>query len=225
MRQTGGDGPSSAHCLEMKMKRLVSASVLAAAMFFAGGASAATVVDFKEFAHTNPAKNYGRNITSGGLTLHSDGSQGFGNWGMSHTSNADPGSAAMMNWGGGFVTIRRTGGGLFNLASIDLADANDSGRTLDITFVFFDGVSTQTQKVALDTRKGLETFTFNRNVEWFRIEPPTRQNLQFDNIRWDEPVLSAVPEPASWAMMIVGFGAGGAMIRRSRALAAGAKLA
>ena len=29
----------------------------------------------------------------------------------------------------------------------------------------------------------------------------------------------AVPEPATWALMIMGFGAAGAMIRRKRALA------
>jgi hypothetical protein len=37
-----------------------------------------------------------------------------------------------------------------------------------------------------------------------------------DNIR-----LTAVPEPATWAMMIMGFGAAGALLRRRRALAAG----
>jgi hypothetical protein len=40
----------------------------------------------------------------------------------------------------------------------------------------------------------------------------------FDNVMLDAAPLqvSAVPEPATWAMMIVGFGAAGAMVRSSR---------
>lgn len=40
-------------------------------------------------------------------------------------------------------------------------------------------------------------------------DKPVSYTLRFDN-------LSAVPEPANWAMMIVGFGAVGAALRRSR---------
>jgi hypothetical protein len=32
--------------------------------------------------------------------------------------------------------------------------------------------------------------------------------------------ITAVPEPATWAMMIIGFGAAGSMIRRRRAVVA-----
>ena len=37
-----------------------------------------------------------------------------------------------------------------------------------------------------------------------------------DQFTWAEFTLSAVPEPATWAMMIVGFGAVGSMVRTSR---------
>jgi hypothetical protein len=38
-----------------------------------------------------------------------------------------------------------------------------------------------------------------------------------DNIVVDEPIVSGVPEPATWAMMILGFaGIGAALRRRNR---------
>ena len=37
-----------------------------------------------------------------------------------------------------------------------------------------------------------------------------------DQFTWAQFSLSAVPEPATWAMMIIGFGAAGSMVRRSR---------
>ena len=40
--------------------------------------------------------------------------------------------------------------------------------------------------------------------------------LILDNINISAPLSSAVPEPATWAMMIIGFGAVGSMVRTSR---------
>jgi hypothetical protein len=46
----------------------------------------------------------------------------------------------------------------------------------------------------------------------------TGKGAAFDNVRLDATPLqvSAVPEPATWAMMITGFGAAGAMVRTRR---------
>lgn len=40
------------------------------------------------------------------------------------------------------------------------------------------------------------------------------------NAHWDNLNAAAVPEPATWALMITGFGLAGAMLRRRRAIAA-----
>lgn len=49
----------------------------------------------------------------------------------------------------------------------------------------------------------------------FRIQfGPDAFNVGIDNINFE---LTAVPEPSTWAMMILGFGAAGSMIRRRRA--------
>jgi hypothetical protein len=47
------------------------------------------------------------------------------------------------------------------------------------------------------------------------ISGPVRIGVSFD-----EKILDAVPEPATWALMIMGFGAAGAAIRRRRTLSA-----
>ncbi|NJC08157.1 hypothetical protein GGQ62_001155 [Polymorphobacter fuscus] len=53
---------------------------------------------------------------------------------------------------------------------------------------------------------------------------PDEEGMFFDNFRYDLASngggAGAVPEPASWAMMIAGFGLTGAMMRRRTALAA-----
>ena len=44
---------------------------------------------------------------------------------------------------------------------------------------------------------------------------PDGYEVGLDNIRYDvRPLTSAVPEPTSWALMIVGFGVAGMGLRR-----------
>ncbi|WP_293379098.1 PEPxxWA-CTERM sorting domain-containing protein [Phenylobacterium sp. SCN 70-31] len=43
-------------------------------------------------------------------------------------------------------------------------------------------------------------------------------------LRTADPVAAAVPEPGAWALMILGFGAAGAALRRRRGLALSASL-
>jgi hypothetical protein len=42
------------------------------------------------------------------------------------------------------------------------------------------------------------------------------QGLDDERFGIDNVSVTGVPEPASWALMILGFGAGGAMLRRRR---------
>ena len=46
------------------------------------------------------------------------------------------------------------------------------------------------------------------------------EGILFDRLRFGGTPGGVVPEPATWAMMIIGFGAAGSMIRRRKALAA-----
>ena len=52
-------------------------------------------------------------------------------------------------------------------------------------------------------------------TDGFRIQfGPDAFDIGIDNIKFE---ITAVPEPSTWAMMILGFGAAGSMIRRRRA--------
>ncbi|MBW8812234.1 MAG: PEPxxWA-CTERM sorting domain-containing protein [Caulobacterales bacterium] len=83
-----------------------------------------------------------------------------------------------------------------------------------------------------ETLSGADMFLGDTNQSWSWGK---RVNFDFGGFKVDKVVLSssgnsfevdnaagtlqAVPEPAAWALMILGFGAAGAMMRRQRALA------
>jgi len=173
---------------------LSAAAILTVATLGATSVQAATVVTFTELKHEQQAKLHRVNpLTSGGLEFRTnDLAQGFASWGTS-ANNADPTGATLMNWSG------------------------NSTITVSIEFIFFDGVRTVTEKVTLDNAKGLQTFAFNRTVEWFSFRGLTLGDTgQIDNVVWDAPVVTGVPEASTWAMMIVGFAGVGGAIRRTR---------
>lgn len=75
-----------------------------------------------------------------------------------------------------------------------------------------------------DNLTGLMTITLNGgefNEGPYGLHEGQRKGLKvratFD---WDNDPIAAVPEPATWTLMIGGFGMAGAMIRRRRALVA-----
>jgi len=206
------------------MKTLLPAAAILAAALGATSAQAATVVTFNELKHDQQAKLHRVNpLTSGGLEFRtSDREQGFASWGV-HMANADPTGATLMNWSGkSTITVGKSGGGLFQLTSLDIADTYNAGAANVIEFTFFDGVRTQKEQVTLDRAKGLQTFAFNRTVEWFSFTGLTGGDTgQIDNVVWDAPVVTAVPEASTWAMMIIGFAGVGGMVRRTRRTAQG----
>lgn len=89
-----------------------------------------------------------------------------------------------------------------------LSDQISPGQFRTLTLVF-------DTAAAIDGPFGIRLRTFHN--------PDQGQSQRiafFDNVRLDASPLAtgAVPEPASWALMILGFGASGAMLRRRSAL-------
>jgi hypothetical protein len=120
-------------------------------------------------------------------------------------------------WNTRSVTVRRTDGAFFSLKSLALADTYNGGVAAGVRFSFFDGVRTTTQEFTLDKLKGLQTFTFDQaRLESFTYAFVGAQGLQLDDVVVDAAASAAVPEPATWAMMILGFGAAGSVLRRRR---------
>ncbi|HVK43186.1 MAG TPA: PEPxxWA-CTERM sorting domain-containing protein [Phenylobacterium sp.] len=198
----------------MKLSILAAALSVAA---LASAAEAATVIDFNEFA-ADSTKIHGPKLVSQGFSVTAPSGAGLASWGRTLPNNGDPGGAALMNWNGGTVTIARLDGGLFSLDSLDFGDVYNVGSPETISFSFFDGVRTTVREVVLDRAKGMETVSLGLgSLQSFSFHlVHGTASIQFDNLTVGEPVTSAVPEPATWAMMILGFGAVGTAVRTRR---------
>jgi hypothetical protein len=132
------------------------------------------------------------------------------------TNSADPGGASIFpNRSEPGITITRTNGGLFTFNGLDLTYAfNDQNASFGgglATFTFDGGTSVLTR--SFDNLPGFQTFNFDAaNLTSVRIS--STSPFQIDNIRLT--AVAAVPEPGTWAMMLIGFGAIGASVRRAR---------
>jgi hypothetical protein len=124
----------------------------------------------------------------------------------------------------GGTTITLASPGAFRLTSMDMQlgtyNANlGSTDTLTITGHFLGGGTTTFVRTLSDP---MQTYAFN----WIGLTSVDVSSLSgggytgFDNI-----VFNAVPEPATWAMMLVGLGGLGAAMRARRKPVAGASAA
>ena len=214
------------------MKTLYLSAALAA-VALAAPASASVTITFDELAHTNSTPAFYDTVTSMGFiftgTRAGSGVErgAIGVWSSEHPFNADPAGAALFSDGATnvSVTVTRDGGGAFDLASIDLTDINSGrgGTAGHILFSFTTVDGTSSQLVDLDRAQGLRTFAFNRTglLSFSYMTPAAVTGLrpsipQIDNVVVEPLLTAAVPEPASWAMMIGGFGVVGAAMRRRK---------
>ena len=208
------------------MRAMLTALCATAAVFAATNANATTVIDFSEFTHDAGDLKLSSQFESQGFTfdMNVNSAQSWVVYGKNDSRNADPGGATLMsNLLNTTTRITRTDSGLFDLLSIDLADLFNVGQTTWVQFSFTDALGARTSEFRqLDATKGLETFALNQtNLRAFDYSfvvnhtPGASGWGQADNITL-APVAGAVPEPATWAMMILGFGAAGATLRRRR---------
>ena len=211
-------------------------ALLAAALIAAP--AAATTIDFDSQHNASGSYNYiygpynedGFTLTASSCANTSQGSlcyitpQSF--------QSIDAAGAAFVNYNGGaFSTLTKTGGGSFTLTSLDISEYFDDlsygtgTMSALFRFAFADGTSSQ-QTITFNTRGRypVTTLTFNlAPLTSFGFSPTdgTSGFLQFDNIVVNAGT-AAVPEPASWALMIGGFGlVGGAMRKRRTAIVFG----
>jgi hypothetical protein len=149
----------------------------------------------------------------------------FQTWGANNAFNADPGGATLFSFGQGTNTLFNTVTTVFSVLSIDVGDEfNGAFGDIPSSIVFggldIHGNAIATQTVALSGAPGLTTITLGaafKNI----VEFEWTGSDQIDNlVVSDERFTGGVPEPASWALMIAGFGMAGAMMRRRRRLAA-----
>ena len=188
----------------MNMTKLFAGAALAAALATATTAAHATVVTFDDAAGNAILDQAQSQFSDQGLTFTSNGTYMYVWDGSSPNGNGTNANIFAGFNSGDNEVITKTGGGTFNLDSLDMAiswyDANPSetitvnGAPLTIT----------------DT---LTTYNLNLNG----VTSVTITGVPSNSGYWLADNISAgVPEPATWAVMLVGFGGLGVSMRRQR---------
>jgi len=191
----------------------------------------AQTVDFNEL-HSDSTYLLNSSLTSGGYRFDINPAHRFLIWAPDYPLfDADPSGAALgLQDGGAVVSVSKTGGGAFRLESMELDDIYNGGYSMygnyggDVQFTFhLAGGGSASQTIRIDGAPGWETFNFDGiALSSFTMTSLTTAFglFQLDNmvIRQigKESARGAVPEPASWMMMLMGCGALGAVIRRRR---------
>jgi len=144
----------------------------------------------------------------------------------------DAGQTGLTNFlGSAVATLSRLDGEAFTLDTIDFAYnyGNQSGYGptevgLLFTFTFADGSDPLSETIFIPntagewlTKTSLD-FSGYGPLAAFSWKPTTSTSgfIQFDNINVDLAVPAAVPEPASWAMLTLGFGLLGGALRSGK---------
>ena len=181
------------------MKLNIIAGAVGAAFLSATAAQAATVtLDFEGFPISSDiATTYAGATFSGGIFRKCDGGCPAPDQGafagpvtglsMSVTFDQLQSQISFINVSNSYVT----------------ANAYDAAHNLIATL---SNVSTSFSGPHVLSGSGISSVEFVRNGGDFGI----------DNLTFDYSIGAAVPEPATWAMMIIGFGAVGSMVRTSR---------
>jgi hypothetical protein len=208
---------------------LVKYLLLGTAALLTATAASAEILTFDELGYSgdsefssqfvsSPYSTGGYTFTSTGGTLAGFDVSRYSVFGDLNPRNADQGGATLIsNREGALNTLTRDDGMAFDLLSIDLAGTTG-----------FDGDGGTVRFYANGDTANFFDFDFNsdtmltsfdlpfRNVTSLSFIGQSTAFYQIDNVNVSLAGSSgAVPEPATWAMMIGGFGlVGGAMRRR-----------
>lgn len=182
------------------MKRLLIAGAVATTLSLASTpATASSTMTFNSLPADFSAYS---TFTEDGITIASGNSNHF------HTvGDGGGGTAAGFYQSDGFPQTVTFSGGVFTLTSIDFLS-------------FFNGIDAllTSSSGSIETINTTGTFNFGSgfsNISFFTIssqEGGSDNSFVLDNIT----IAGAVPEPATWAMMLIGFGAVGAAMRRRK---------
>lgn len=199
-------------------KYMIGAAAAMMAMTAASQASAVTVT----FEGLTGNTTYGQPLTVSGLTFTNSQTATVGDqfYVIAGADSANGTNTLAPNYYDSTTTVTSTG--LFTLTSLQLSDAFDFGDDpFRVNFTFNTTSGVQTRTVTLDTVVGMQTATFNisgiSSFSFVAVGSLYDENtVQLDNIIYTLATTPtpAVPETATWAMMIGGFGMMGGVMRR-----------
>ena len=142
----------------------------------------------------------------------------YANWvpfGISSFNASNANGDIVQNTPGSTNTLTNGLNQPFSFTTIGLADVMNRPIGGDVLFTFNHvGGGQDSITVSLMDISGLQTFTFNEtNLTSVVFTPTTTMGsfIQFDNVG-----VAAVPEPSTWAMMILGFAGVGFMTYRRK---------
>jgi len=208
-------------------KRILTSVAAAAASLAVAQTAQAGVVDFEDRIFVDPSNLQTEANHFDEQGLHFEGLQFF----FIPAGNPDvilptAYSSTFMETALEPVVISRTGGGVFDFLSIALGlgdfNAGASDNVL-VTGTKANCVTDCTVTANLTVTNAFQTFSLAgfAGLSSVSFGMPTSGGdadsgyLAFDNLSTRAP--GEVPEPATWAMMLLGFGALGAVMRRRRA--------
>lgn len=173
-------------------------------------------------ANQGDATWFGESYIENGIVFTSSGND-LVSWASGYGFNADSGGRTLFsNAWGSYLNFSAVNGGTFNLISLDIADGYNTPETGPVAYMYNIGGNNYYGTFTLDNLVGLQTFDLNLiGLTSFGVQQTsytgnrnTYHGSQVDNVVLD--IQSAVAEPSTWAMMLLGFGGIGYSMRRRR---------